>query len=42
MLDKLYEIQKYLLDEMPLKGNVRKALDEITNLIDELSAEGEF
>jgi len=39
MLDELYEIQEYLLKEMPENGtNTRKALDKLDLLIDELEA----
>ena len=40
MLEALYEIQKLLVSEMPLpKTKVRKALDKLDSLIDELEAE---
>jgi len=40
MLEDLYEIQRLLWEEMPEEGtNVRKALDIIDNIIDELQAE---
>ena len=42
MQEELYEIQRYLVQEMPEEGtNVRKALDIVDQLIDELQADDE-
>ena len=39
ILESLYEIQAHLLRELPKEGgNVRKALDTLDKLIDELEA----
>lgn len=40
MWDRLFEIKRYLVQEMPEEGtNIRKALDILDQLLDELEAE---